>query len=105
MSISIRTFRNIQGIKSGENTKNNGGTMIGSFTTTVPWCTTDVSAADFGCQKQGYDSHPPYCLHLTPCDFLLLLRMKSQLQWQHFLEIPEIREQLLTVPDVIPKRQ
>jgi len=79
--------------------------MTGSFTMNVPRCTTNVSAANFGCQKQGRDSHPPYYPHMTPCDFLLFLRMKSQLQWQHFLEIPEIQEQLLIVLDVIPKRQ
>jgi hypothetical protein len=61
-------------------TKNNGGTMMaGSITMTMPWYTPNVSAANFGCQKQGRDSHPPYCPQLTPCDFLLFLRMKSQL--------------------------
>jgi hypothetical protein len=68
-----------EGASQAEKTKNNGGTMTGSFTMTMPWCTPNVSAANFGRQKQRCDSHPPYCPHLTPCDFLLCLRMKSQL--------------------------
>jgi hypothetical protein len=78
------------GKQSGKNTKNNGGNM------TMPWCALEVSAANFGCQTQGCDSHPHYCPHLTPRDFLLFLRLKSPplflrlkspLWWQHFLEI------------------
>jgi hypothetical protein len=84
---------------------NNGGSTTGSFTMTMPRRTPNVSAANIGCQKQGCDSNPLYCPHLTSCDFLLFLRIKSQLQWQNFLEIPKIQEQMLTVLDTIPKRQ
>jgi hypothetical protein len=41
--------------------------------------------------------HPPYLPDLSPCDFFLFLRTKSQLKGCHFQAVSENQEQLLTV--------
>jgi hypothetical protein len=49
--------------------------------------------------------HPPYSPDLTPWDFFLFPRMKSNLKERRFQDVTEILEQSLTVPHAIPESQ
>jgi len=40
-------------------------------------------------------SHPPYLPDTVPCDFLPFPRMKLQLWWCHFQDVPKIWELLI----------
>jgi hypothetical protein len=53
-----------------------------------------VSAAVLGCEEHAAIPHHFYLPVLTPCDFFFL-GMKLQLQEHHFMDIPEIQEELL----------
>jgi len=63
------------------------------------------SSNNFLLQKHGFGAPSSLPTDVAPCDFVVLPKMKSQLQKCCFQDIPEMQEKLLTVLHVIPKSQ